>query len=81
LGRKLQQHFDNVGAAKGEASADVQEALQKLAAAVDNSLEGVGNAVRDTDVRDSASKAAQSFRDAVAASLKEASKKISGRDD
>jgi GTP cyclohydrolase I len=79
LGKKLQQHLDQSGP-QSQAAADAQNALRQMAAAIDGAIEGVGNAVRDDGVRDTATKVAQSFRDALAVSLKKAGENLRGED-
>jgi uncharacterized protein with beta-barrel porin domain len=79
LGKKLQEHLDQSGP-KSEAAAEAQNALHQMAAAIDGALEGVGKAARDEGVRDTATKVAQSFRDALAASLKKAGENLRGDD-
>jgi hypothetical protein len=79
LGKKLQQHLDQSGP-QSKAAAEAQDALKQMAAAIDGAIEGVGNAVRDPGVRDTATKVAQSFRDALGVSLKKAGENLKGDD-
>ncbi|MCU1449974.1 MAG: hypothetical protein JWP02_2144 [Acidimicrobiales bacterium] len=79
LGKKLQQHLDQSGP-QSKAAEEAQDALRQMAAAIDGAIEGVGSAVRDPGVRDTASKVAQSFRDALGVSLKKAGENLRGDD-
>ncbi len=60
LGLKLKYHFEQQRSA-GEDPAPVQDALRKLAAAVDDALEAVGAAAKDPAVRDDARRVGDSL--------------------
>lgn len=66
LGAKLKHHFEE---ARGEDAAEATEALRKLADAVGDAFDAVGNAVRDPDVRAEARTVAGSLGDALAATF------------
>ena len=66
LGGRLKQHFRQ---ARDEDAAEAAEALRKLALAVGDAFEAVGNAARDPEVRTEARKVAGSLTDALGATF------------
>lgn len=66
LSGKLRTHFDKV---RDEDAADAKEALRKLADAVGDAFEAVGNAARDPDVRAEAKKVAGTLGEALGATF------------
>ena len=71
LGLKLKLHFEQANA-DPDAAAEVRDALQQLGAALDGAFGAIGNAVRDDAVQADVRRVADSFGDALAASLREA---------
>lgn len=69
LGAKLKQHFEQVRGEDAEATTEATEALRKLADAVGDAFEAVGNAVQDPTVRAEARTVAGSLGDALAATF------------
>lgn len=66
LGGKLRTHFDK---ARDEDAANAKEALRKLAEAVGDAFEAVGNAARDPEVRAEAKKVAGTLGEALGATF------------
>jgi Flp pilus assembly pilin Flp len=66
LGAKLKQHFEQV---RSEDAVKANEALRKLADAVSDAFEAVGNAARDPSVRADAQKVASTLADALGATF------------
>jgi hypothetical protein len=88
LGRQVKQHYDErpkperPQATEGqgqEHAADrrkVDDALQKLTAALDQAFSALGDAVRDPQVGEQTKKAASSLSDALTATFAEASERF-----
>lgn len=66
LGGKLKTHFAQV---REEDATEAKEALRKLADAVGDAFEAVGNAARDPDVRTEARKVAGTLGEALGATF------------
>lgn len=73
LGLKLKLHTEQEMSAEGK---EFTSALQRLAGAVDDIFDGLGNAARDPAVRDDARSVAQSFAGAVDATIDEARSRL-----
>jgi len=78
LGQRLKGHFEqHVETSQEEA----QQALQRLADAVDQGLQSIGSAVRDPGVQDDAKALGRSFADALSASLGKFGERLQPRGD
>ncbi len=74
LGLKLKYHFEEE---MSESQAEeAKNALKKMADALEDSVESVANAAKDTAVRDDLRGAAQAFIDAVAATATEVGEEL-----
>jgi hypothetical protein len=74
LGLKLKYHFEEE---MSESQADeAKNAMKKMADALEDSVESVANAAKDSAVRDDLRGAAQAFIDAVAATATEVGEEL-----
>jgi hypothetical protein len=77
LGRRLRQHYEQQrGTAGDQAKADVEDAVKKLADAVQDAFEALGAAAKDQAVKDDVKHAARSLTDAFGASFADLSEEV-----
>lgn len=77
LGLKLKLHYEQAAGARPD-DASMKKALEALRESVDEAFEAVGNAVKDTAVKDDARDVARALRDALSTTFAEANEELRG---
>ena len=78
LGLKLKLHYEQEHGATDEPAEGIRESVGRLADALEDAFEALGNAVGDDAVRDDARQAGGLLVDAVAATFEEVASELRG---
>lgn len=79
LSEQLKEHYHDTSDVAPETKEKVTEALNSLGEAIDRATDTIGEAVRDPDVKESASAAGSSVLDAIADTLDEVAGGLTAR--
>jgi hypothetical protein len=79
LGHRLKSHFDDVVAERSPDRKGLDEAINKLRATLDRAYLAAGQAVKDPEVRETATKTGASFVDALSATFTEVGQRLKER--